>query len=437
MKIALINHGCAKNLIDSELMAGMLADAGHRVTLDETKADVVLINTCSFIHDAEEESVQSIVKMINEGKKVIVAGCLPQKHKKELEKALPEVKAFLGTSDINKIVEIADKIARDEQIYDVSTNPLYHYPEEAERQQITVGSYSYLKIAEGCDCECGYCIIPKLRGKAVSRPIENIVAEAEKLTKKGVTEIILIAQDTTAYGKDLYGKPSLAKLLTELVKIKDLGRIRIMYTYPTGITDELLEVIKNNEKIFKYIDIPLQHSSPAILKAMKRPANDYRKLIKKIRKAVPEIALRTTFIVGYPNETKEDFEHLKKFVADIKFDRLGVFEYSLEKGTYSYTLPNRVPARVKHSRKNQIMKLQQKISKELNEKLIGKTIECIAEYITDDGLITARTFKDAPEIDGVIYLKTRNDDIDVVPGDIVKAIVTGADNYDLFGEIIA
>lgn len=435
MKIALINHGCAKNLIDSELMAGMLTDAGHKITLDETKAEFVIINTCSFIHDAETESVQSIVKMIEEGKKVIVTGCLPQKHKKDLEKALPEVKAFLGTSDINKIVSVIEKVSKDEQIYEVAEKPYYQYPEESQRQQITVGSYSYLKIAEGCDCECGYCVIPKLRGKAVSRPIENIVQEAEMLTKKGVTEIILIAQDTTAYGKDLYGKPSLAKLLKELVKIKDLGRLRIMYTYPSGITDELLDVIKNNEKILKYIDIPLQHSSASVLKAMKRPANDYRKLIKKIRKTIPEIAIRTTFIVGYPGETQEDFENLKQFVADTKFDRLGVFEYSREKGTYSYNLPNRVPAKIKHCRKNQIMKIQQKISKEINEKLIGKNIECIVEYTTDEGIITARTYKDAPEIDGLIYLKTRNEEDTVIPGDIVIATVTNADNYDLYGEI--
>lgn len=435
MKIALINHGCAKNLVDSELMAGMLAERGHRITLDESKADLVLINTCSFIHDAEQESVQSIVKMISEGKKVIVAGCLPQKHKKSLEKALPEVKAFLGTSDLNKIVDVVEKVAREEQIYDVSLNPLYSYPETAERQQITVGSYSYLKISEGCDCECGYCIIPKLRGKAVSRPIENIVAEAEKLTKKGVTEIILIAQDTTAYGKDLYGEPSLARLLKELVKIKDLGRIRIMYTYPSGITDELLDVIANSDKIFNYIDIPLQHSSPEVLKAMRRPAFDYRELIAKIRKKIPNVAVRTTFIVGYPNETEEDFEHLKKFVEDVKFDRMGVFEYSLEKGTYSYDLPNRVPARIKHRRKNQLMKIQQKISKKINEDLIGKKIECIVEYTTDDGIITARTYKDAPEVDGLIYLKTRNEDDTVIPGDIVVATVTNADNYDLCGEI--
>lgn len=435
MKIALINHGCAKNLVDSELMAGMLAERGHRITLDETKADLVLINTCSFIHDAEQESVQSIVKMISEGKKVIVAGCLPQKHKKSLEKALPEVKAFLGTSDLNKIVEIVEKVAREEQIYDVSSNPLYSYPENAERQQITVGSYSYLKISEGCDCECGYCIIPKLRGKAVSRPIENIVAEAEKLTKKGVTEIILIAQDTTAYGKDLYGEPSLARLLKELTKIKDLGRIRIMYTYPSGITDELLDVIAQSDKIFNYIDIPLQHSSPSVLKSMRRPAFDYRELIAKIREKIPNVAIRTTFIVGYPNETEEDFEHLKRFIEEIKFDRMGVFEYSLEKGTYSYDLPNRVPAKIKHRRKNQLMKIQQKISKKINEDLIGKRVECIVEYTTDDGVITARTYKDAPEVDGLIYLKSRNEDDTVIPGDIVVATVTNADNYDLYGEI--
>ena len=435
MKIALINHGCAKNLVDSELMAGMLAERGHRITLDETKADLVLINTCSFIHDAEQESVQSIVKMISEGKKVIVAGCLPQKHKKNLEKALPEVKAFLGTSDLNKIVEIVEKVAREEQIYDVSSNPLYSYPENAERQQITVGSYSYLKISEGCDCECGYCIIPKLRGKAVSRPIENIVAEAEKLTTKGVTEIILIAQDTTAYGKDLYGEPSLARLLKELTKIKDLGRIRIMYTYPSGITDELLDVIAQSDKIFNYIDIPLQHSSPSVLKSMRRPAFDYRELIAKIREKIPNVAIRTTFIVGYPNETEEDFEHLKRFIEEIQFDRMGVFEYSLEKGTYSYDLPNRVPAKIKHRRKNQLMKIQQKISKKINEDLIGKRVECIVEYTTDDGVITARTYKDAPEVDGLIYLKSRNEDDTVIPGDIVVATVTNADNYDLYGEI--
>lgn len=435
MKIAIINHGCAKNLVDSELMAGSLAKNGHKITLDETNADVVLINTCSFIHDAETESIQSIVKMIDEGKKVIVTGCLPQKYREELKKALPEVKAFLGTSELDKIGEVVNKITEEEQIYEVAKTPHYQYFEDVERQQITVGASSYLKIADGCDCECGYCIIPKLRGKAVSRPIENIVEEAKKLTKKGVAEIILIAQDTTAYGKDLYGEPSLAKLLSELCKIKDLGKLRIMYTYPSGITDELLNVIKNNDKIFNYIDIPLQHSSPNVLKAMRRPAFDYRELITKIRNKIPDIALRTTFIVGYPGEAEEDFEHLKKFIEDIKFDRLGVFEYSREKGTYSYDLPNRVPAKIKHKRKNCLMKLQKSISKQINESLVGKKIECIVEYITDDGVVTARTYKDAPEVDGLIYLTLKNPETDVVPGDIIFAKVTKADAYDLYGVI--
>ena len=435
MKIAIINHGCAKNLVDSELMAGSLAKNGHKITLDETNADVVLINTCSFIHDAETESIQSIVKMIDEGKKVIVTGCLPQKYREELKKALPEVKAFLGTSELDKIGEVVNKITEEEQIYEVAKTPHYQYFEDVERQQITVGASSYLKIADGCDCECGYCIIPKLRGKAVSRPIENIVEEAKKLTKKGVAEIILIAQDTTAYGKDLYGEPSLAKLLSELCKIKDLGKLRIMYTYPSGITDELLDVIKNNDKIFNYIDIPLQHSSPNVLKAMRRPAFDYRELISKIRNKIPDIALRTTFIVGYPGETEEDFEHMKKFIEDIKFDRLGVFEYSREKGTYSYDLPNRVPAKIKHKRKNCLMKLQKSISKQINESLVGKKIECIVEYITDDGVVTARTYKDAPEVDGLIYLTLKNPETDVVPGDIIFAKVTKADAYDLYGVI--
>ncbi len=435
MKIAIINHGCAKNLVDSELMAGSLSENGHSITLDETKADIVLINTCSFIHDAETESVQSIVKMIDEGKKVIVTGCLPQKYGKELKKALPEVKAFLGTSELDKICDVINKIAEENQIYEVSKNPHYRYFEEVERQQITVGASSYLKIADGCDCECGYCIIPKLRGKAVSRPMENIIEEAKKLIKKGVTEIILIAQDTTAYGKDLYGEPSLAKLLEKLCKIENLGKLRIMYTYPSGITDELLDVMKNNDKIFNYIDIPLQHSSQNVLKAMRRPAFDYRNLIKKIRNKIPDIALRTTFIVGYPGETEEDFEHLRKFIQDTKFDRLGVFEYSREKGTYSYDLPNRVPAKVKHKRKNCLMKLQKNISKQINENLIGKKIECIVEYITDDGIVTARTYKDAPEVDCLIYLTSINHEVDIVPGDLVTATVTKADCYDLYGII--
>lgn len=334
-KIALLNHGCAKNLVDSELMLGMLADEGIEITLDETKADIVIVNTCSFIHDAEKESVQSILEMIDEGKKVIITGCLPQKHGEELRKAIPEAVAMIGTSNINKIVEVVKRIKKGdtEYIEEISANPCYIYPENVKRQQITVGSSSYLKIADGCNYHCGYCIIPQLRGPYNSRTIENIVEEAKELGEKGVSEIVLIAQDTTSYGTDIYGKPSLARLLKELNKIESISWIRIMYTYPSMIDDELIQTIKNSDKIVKYLDMPLQHSNETILKAMRRPVLDYRALIEKIRKEIPEIAIRTAFIVGYPGEDEEEFKDLYKFIEDVRFDKLGVFEYSKEKNT--------------------------------------------------------------------------------------------------------
>ena len=433
MKIALLNHGCAKNLVDIELMAGILAEKGHKITLDEENADIILINTCSFIRDAETESVRSIVSNIGKNKKIIVTGCLPQKYKRELQSALPEVYAFIGISEINEIADIVDLIEKDEKIFRVNETPVYSYPENAVRQQITVGASSYLKIAEGCNCNCGYCIIPKLRGKYVSRPVESIVHEAKSLAYKGVSEIILIAQDTTYYGKDLYGKRALPQLLKELTKIDNLQRIRIMYTYPTGITNELLSVMKGSDKIFNYIDIPLQHASKKVLKSMKRPVSDYRKLIEKIRNKIPDIAIRTTFIVGYPGETEEDFQELKDFISDVKFDRIGVFEYSLEKDTYSYTLKNRVNAKTKKARKKELMELQKGISEKINEKLIGQEIECIVEYITDKGAVIGRTYKDAPEVDGLIYLNSKDE---VLPGDIVTAKITKADTYDLWGDIV-
>ena len=433
MKIALLNHGCAKNLVDIELMAGILAEKGHKITLDEENADIILINTCSFIRDAETESVRSIVSNIGKNKKIIVTGCLPQKYKRELQSALPEVYAFIGISEINEIADIVDLIEKDEKIFRVNETPVYSYPENAVRQQITVGASSYLKIAEGCNCNCGYCIIPKLRGKYVSRPVESIVHEAKSLAYKGVSEIILIAQDTTYYGKDLYGKRALPQLLKELTKIDNLQRIRIMYTYPTGITNELLSVMKGSDKIFNYIDIPLQHVSKKVLKSMKRPVSDYRKLIEKIRNKIPDIAIRTTFIVGYPGETEEDFQELKDFISDVKFDRIGVFEYSLEKDTYSYTLKNRVNAKTKKARKKELMELQKGISEKINEKLIGQEIECIVEYITDKGAVIGRTYKDAPEVDGLIYLNSKDE---VLPGDIVTAKITKADTYDLWGDIV-
>ena len=335
-KIALINHGCAKNLVDSELMLGMLSQEGFSITLNDDEADIVIINTCSFIHDAEQESVQSIIEMVNKGKKIIITGCLPQKHKKELKKAVPEALAMLGTSDISAIVDAVKSVAQqDDYFCKISEKPIYEYPENVQRQQITVGSSSYLKIAEGCNYQCGYCIIPKLRGPYRSRTIENIVEEAKELGKKGVSEIVLIAQDTTAYGVDLYKKPSLAKLLKELNKVEEINWIRVMYTYPSMFDDELIEAYANCDKVVKYVDIPLQHSHPEMLKAMRRPVMDYKDFISKLRDKIKGVAIRTTFIVGYPGETQEMFEHLYEFTKWAKFDKMGAFEFSKEKGTYA------------------------------------------------------------------------------------------------------
>ena len=428
-KIALVNHGCAKNLVDSELMLGLLAQNGYEITLDETQSDIVIVNTCSFIHDAEKESVDSILELINKGKKVIIAGCLIQKYQDELKELFPEAAAFVGTSDLNKITEVIKNIDKDKQ-YEVSEKPLYCYPENVERQQITIGASSYIKIAEGCNYSCGYCVIPKLRGPYSSRPMEKIIEEAKALVKKGVGEIVLIAQDTTMYGIDLYGEPKLAELIEELNKIEDLTWLRIMYTYPTGLTDKLLKTIANCDKVVKYIDIPLQHKSKNVLKLMQRPISDYSALIKKIRRIIPNVTLRTTFIVGYPGETEEDFQELYSFIEETRFDKLGVFEYSREKGTFSYSLPNQVKSKIKKQRRDSLMKLQQKISLDINSKLIGKEIECMVENISDEGIITARTRKDAPEVDGAIFIK--NNDISPIPGDVIKVKVTACSEYDLY-----
>ena len=432
-KIALISHGCAKNLVDSELILGLLAKNGYEITLNEDDSDIVLVNTCSFIHDAERESVDSVLELVNKNKKVIITGCLAQKHGEELKKAIPEIYALVGTTDFTKIIEIIKSIENGaEYVETISKQPEYIYPEEIERQQITVGSSSYIKIADGCNYRCGYCIIPYLRGDYHSRKIEDIIKEAKSLVKKGVTELILIAQDTTAYGTDLYNKPMLAELLKELNKIEGLGWIRIMYAYPTQMTDELLDTIANCEKVVKYVDIPLQHSHPEMLKRMNRPSFDYRELVRNIRKHIPNVAIRTAFIVGYPGETEEEFSHLCDFIKDMKFNKMGVFEYSREKGTPSYSMKPSVPKKIMHERYKKLMELQQKISREINESFIGKTLPCIIESITDDGYITARTQFDAPEVDGVVYIKT---DKPLIPGDIENIKIVSCDEYDLIGEV--
>lgn len=430
-KIALVSHGCAKNLVDSELILGLLAQNGYEITLNENETDTVIVNTCSFICDAERESIHSILELVDAGKKVIVTGCLAQKHPEELKKEIPELAGVVGATDFTKIIEVLKKIDN-EYVCEVSEKPNYIYPENIERQQITMGASSYIKIADGCNYRCGYCIIPYLRGDYHSRKMEDIIEEAKKLVKKGVTEIILIAQDTTGYGIDLYKKPMLAKLLEELNKIEGLGWIRIMYAYPTQMTDELLDTIARLDKVVKYVDIPLQHSHPEMLKMMNRPSFDYRPMIENIRKRIPNVSIRTAFIVGYPGETEEHFEHLCEFVRDMKFDRMGVFTYSREKGTPSYNMPNRVGARVAKQRYKKLMEIQQGISIERNKSFIGKTIPCIIECYADNGEIIARSQYDAPEIDGVVNIQT---DKQVIPGDIEMVKIIDATEYDLIGKI--
>lgn len=430
-KIALISLGCAKNLVDSELILGLLAENGYKITLDENETDIVIVNTCSFICDAEKESVRTILELIQKGKKVIVTGCLAQKHPDEIKREIPEICAIIGTTDFTKIISVIKHVEKD-YVSEVSKKPDYTYPENIKRQQITMGASSYIKIADGCNYRCGYCIIPYLRGNYHSRKMENIIEEAKNMVKNGVTEIILIAQDTTGYGADIYGKPMLSELIRKLNKIENLGWIRIMYTYPSEITDEILNTISECEKVVKYIDIPLQHSHPELLKLMNRPAFDYRNLIKKIRKFIPNCAIRTTFIVGYPGETEEHFEHLCEFVKDMKFDRMGVFCYSREKGTPSCLIKPKVPAKISKERRNKLMEIQREISLNRNKSFVGKTIPCIIECCSDDGEVIARTQYDAPEIDGVVNIKT---DKQLIPGDIEQVTITNSDEYDLYGKI--
>ena len=428
--IGILQFGCAKNLVDMELMLGLLTKNGYKYSLnpDDKNIKTVIINTCSFISDAEKESVASIIDMINKGKRVIITGCLVQKHPEELPKLLPEVKGFLGTCEYDKIIEAIEN----KSYTNISKEPDYCYREDIKREQITVGSSSYIKIAEGCYYNCGYCVIPKLRGKYKSRKMECIIEEAKELANKGVSEIILIAQDTTSYGLDLYKKPMLATLLAELNKIENLNWIRVMYAYPTNFNDELMDAINNLDKVVKYIDIPLQHSHIDVLKRMKRPAIDYRKFIKKLRKKIKNVSIRTTFIVGYPGETEEEYQDLYNFIEEMEFDKVGVFEYSREKNTYAYSLKPQIKANIKKKRKNALMKLQKNISKKINKNWHNKKIQCIIEEIHSDGKIVARSYKDAPEVDGLVYIKS---DEYLTPGDIVDVKITKSTHYDMYGTV--
>ena len=423
-KIGILQFGCAKNLVDLELMLGLLVKNGYKYSLNPYEDDIktVIINTCSFILDAEKESVKAILQMIEQGKRIILTGCLVQKHQEELKKLLPEIKNYIGTCDYDKIIQAIEN----KNYYCVSKNPEYCYREDIKREQITVGASSYIKIAEGCYYNCGYCVIPSLRGKYKSRSIENIVQEAKELANKGVSEIILIAQDTTSYGLDLYKKPMLAELIKQLNEIENIDWIRIMYSYPTNFNDELIDAIATLDKVVKYIDIPLQHSNKEVLARMKRPAVDYRELIAKIRKKIKNVAIRTTFIVGYPGETEEEFLDLYNFV------KVGIFTYSREKNTYAYDLKPQIRSNIKKKRKSELMKLQKEISLNINKQYIGKNIRCIIEEIHSDGKIIARSYKDAPEIDGLVYIESKEY---LTPTDIVNVKIKKCSCYDLFGVV--
>lgn len=439
MKILFISLGCDKNLVDTEMMLGMLTGKGYFITDDENEADVVVINTCCFINDAKEESINTILEMAElkkngDIKALIVAGCLAQRYKEEIQKEIPEVDAIVGTTAIDSIVDALEEVLKGNghnHIEDINRKPVY----DKKRMVTTGGHYAYLKIAEGCDKRCSYCIIPKVRGNYRSIPMESLVEEAKKLVEFGAKELILVAQETTLYGKDLYGEKSLPKLLHKLCEIDGLYWIRILYCYPEEITDELIETIRTEDKICNYLDIPIQHASDRILKKMGRRTNqqELRGMIEKLRNAIPDICLRTTLITGFPGEKQEDHEELLSFVNEMEFDRLGVFTYSPEEDTPAATFSDQIEEAVKTERQADIMELQQEIAFEKAEGMIGRTVLTIIEgKVPDEHAYVARTYKDAPNVDGFLFIQTSEE---LMTGDFVRAKITGSYEYDLIGEI--
>lgn len=439
MKILFISLGCDKNLVDSEVMLGMLSEKGYSFTDNEFDADIVVINTCCFINDAKEESIQTILEIAElrksgQIKALIVAGCLAQRYQKEIQEEIKEVDAIIGTAAIDKIVETVEAVlggAAKNQIDSLHREPLG----DTNRIVTTGGHYAYLKIAEGCEKHCTYCIIPKVRGNYRSVPMEKLIAEAVKLAEMGVKELILVAQETTLYGNDLYGEKKLPELLHQLCQIAGIYWIRILYCYPEEITDELIETIRTEKKICKYLDIPIQHGSDPILKRMGRRTNqsEISAMVKKMRKVIPDICLRTTLITGFPGETQEDQEVLLQFVEEMKFDRLGVFTYSPEEDTPAAEMPHQVADDIKEERKAEIMELQQKIAYEAAQKMIGRELDAMIEgRITDEDAYVARTYKDSPNVDGYLFINT---DRTLMSGDYVKVKITDSYEYDLIGEI--
>jgi ribosomal protein S12 methylthiotransferase len=439
-KISMVSLGCPKNLVDAEIMLGFLDREGYDITTDEKDADIIIVNTCSFIKEAKQESVDAILDLADRKhdgrcRLLIVTGCLPQRYQEELCKELPEVDIFIGTGDYPRIAEIiAEKRGTSEQLRYIG-DPNFIFDEDSPRLKSTPVYSAYLKIAEGCSNCCSYCVIPSLRGSYRSRPVEALIQEARRLVAGGARELNLIAQDVTNYGADLEGKPALEDLIRRLAEIEDLRWIRILYAYPNGITDGLIQLIKEEKKVCKYLDIPLQHISDPILSRMNRrsTAEEIRTLLAKIRQEIPEIALRTSLIVGFPGETEEDFKNLLQFVEEAQFDRLGVFCYSREEGTPANDMADQVSERIKRERYKKIMKAQSRLSFKRNRRLVGMIEEVIVEGFSEETelLLKGRSSRQAPDIDGQVYITAGNANV----GDIVRLKITDSSDYDLIGEI--
>ena len=436
MKVLLISLGCDKNLVDSEVMLGLLNKAGHQLTNDETEADVVVVNTCAFISDAKEESINTIIEMgelkkTGKLKKLIVAGCLSQRYKDEIMKELPEIDVIIGATNYDKIVEAIG--TNEESIVDdinYTPRPI------AERIVTTNASMAYFKIAEGCNKLCTYCIIPHIRGRYRSMPMDSLIASAEKLASDGIKELVIVAQETTLYGVDLYGEKKLPELLTKLSEIEGIEWIRLLYCYPEEITDELIEVMATNPKICHYVDIPIQHSENEILKRMGRRTSreDIVELVGRLRAAMPDIAIRTTLISGFPGETQELHDGLVNFVDECEFDRLGVFTYSPEEGTPAAEYEDQVDGELAAKWRDEIMELQQEISYEKNLQMIGSTQKVLVEgYLVDDDVYVGRTYRDAPGVDGIVFVSAP---YELISGSFVDVKITEANEYDLTGVIV-
>lgn len=454
MNVGFISLGCSKNLIDTEVAIGLFKDNNYKIVNNPEEADILVINTCGFIESAKEEAINTILEMAEYKKRrckyLIAMGCLVQRYYEDLIKALPEVDLFIKIDEYNQLWnKIEDLIKRDivekskiktsTKISEIKPLPMPTYNEFMERVVTTGKNYAYLKIGEGCSNKCTYCAIPYIRGPFVSRKMEDVLDEAEMLAKKGIKELIVIAQDTTKYGVDIYGESKLAELLEKLSKIKGIEWIRFLYSYPEGITDKLIETVANNDKIAKYFDIPIQHISDPILKKMNRKTSKENiiKILEKIRNKIPNVTLRTSLIVGFPGETKENFEELLEFVKNTKFDKLGTFMYSKEEGTPAAKLPNQIHGNTKKARYNKIMEAQQEISKQILEEKIGKTYKILIEDISfDKKYLIGRTMQDVPEEDGLVYIKKdKNLNENEVLNSFINCKIIDVSNYDLIGEI--